>query len=42
MGNPDLSIASMEDEYKMPQAQVQPMESDNAKKQIVLGLVAAF
>jgi MFS family permease len=42
MGIPDLSIASMEDEYKMPQAQVQPTEFDYARRQIVLGLVAAF
>jgi MFS family permease len=32
----------MEDEYKMPQAQVQPTELDYAKRKIVLGLVAAF
>lgn len=32
----------MEDEYKMPQAQVQPTELNYVRRQIVLGLVAAF
>jgi MFS family permease len=42
MGNPDLLIVSMEDRYKMPQAQIQSTEVDNNKKHIVLGLAAAF
>jgi MFS family permease len=36
-----LSIAPTEDEYKMPQAQVQPTEFNGSKKQVVLGLMAA-
>jgi MFS family permease len=42
VGEPELSIAFVEDEYKMPPPQVESTESNVARRQVVLGLVATF
>ncbi len=42
LGKPELSIAPMEDEYKMPPVQGHPMVFTFTRRQIVLGLAACF